>query len=95
MAGRFAGAGISKKSSESVIKKEELSNPNSCMSKALDGEMTFVLLARDSAAPFTIRAWCQERIRLGRNKPSDQQIVDALSCADEMEVQKRDGVKGR
>lgn len=34
-----------------VIKSEELSNPASCMNRALPDEMTFVLLARDAAAP--------------------------------------------
>ena len=34
-----------------MIKKKELSDPNSCMSKARDDEMTFVLLGRDAAAP--------------------------------------------
>jgi hypothetical protein len=71
-----------------VIKKEELSNPNSCMSKAHDDEMTFVLLARDAAAPFAIRAWVRERIRLGKNHPDDDQIQEALMCANRMETEK-------
>lgn len=58
-------------------KREELSDPNSCMSKARDDEMTFVLLGRDAAAPATIRAWIEERIRLGKNKEDDPQIVEA------------------
>jgi len=60
--------------------KEVLTNPNSCMSKARDDEMTFVLLARDAAAPFAIRAWCVERIRLGKNSGwDDPQIAEAMA----------------
>lgn len=51
------------------------------MSRAREDEMTFVLLARDVAAPATIRFWMAERIRLGKNKPGDAQIVEAETCA--------------
>lgn len=62
----------------------ELFNPFSCLSKAEDHEMLFVLLGRDVAAPATIRFWIEERIRLGKNKPSDSQIVEARRCANTM-----------
>lgn len=68
-----------------MIKREELTNPASCMSRAREDEMTFVLLGRDAAAPFTIRAWINERIRLGKNTHTDPQIIEALSCARAME----------
>jgi len=55
------------------------------MNKALDGEMVFVLLARDVAAPVAIRAWIEERIRTGENEPIDPQILDAEYCAKTME----------
>lgn len=58
-------------------KKDELTNPLSCMSRAGDNEWTFVLLGRDRAAPAAVRAWIEERIRLGKNKPDDPQIVEA------------------
>jgi hypothetical protein len=58
-------------------KRDELTDPNSCMSKARDDEWTFVLLGRDKAAPAAVRAWIAERIRLGKNKPDDAQIVEA------------------
>jgi hypothetical protein len=67
-----------------VIKREELTNLNSCMNRALDDEMTFVLLGRDPAAPVAIRAWAQERIRLGKNTSRDLQITDALETAAKM-----------
>lgn len=71
-----------------MIKSRELSDPSSCMVRAAPEEMTFVLLARDVAAPFAIRAWVKERVRLGKNKYTDPQIVEALACADFMEKQR-------
>ena len=38
-------------------KTDELADPTSCLNKARDDERLFVLLARDPAAPVTIRAW--------------------------------------
>lgn len=60
-----------------MIKHEELKDPNSCLNRALPAEMIFVLLARDVAAVPTVRFWISERIRLGKNKPDDPQIVEA------------------
>jgi hypothetical protein len=68
-----------------MLKIDELSNPNSCMSRAQLNEMTFVLLGRDVAAPVAIRAWVAERIRLGKNILGDAQITEALNCADYIE----------
>lgn len=65
-----------------MIKSEEVAKPFSCFNKAKDNEMVFVLLGRDKAAPAAIRAWCLERVRLGKNKWGDFQITDALDCAD-------------
>jgi hypothetical protein len=70
-------------------KAKELSDPNSCMNRARPDEWTFVLLARDAAAPSTIRYWAAERIRLGKNNLSDPQILEALACANAMELEKR------
>jgi hypothetical protein len=64
-----------------MLKRDELTNPAGCMFRARDDEMTFVLLARDLAAPVAIRAWVAERIRLGKNKPDDPQLVEAEECA--------------
>jgi len=75
-----------------VIKTDELKQ--GCMSRALDDEMTFVLLARDIAAPAIIRAWCDERIARGRNRSNDHQIIEARICANEMERQ-RDEIRAR
>jgi hypothetical protein len=70
-------------------KRDELTNPASCMSKARDDEMTFVLLARDESSPVTIRWWIGERIRRGKNTPDDPQIVEARECAEFMERQRK------
>lgn len=67
-----------------MLKKEEMTNPESCMSRARPDELVFVLLGRDAAAPAAIRSWAQERVRLEKNLPSDAQILEALDCADRM-----------
>lgn len=69
-----------------MIKSEELTNPDSCMSHAKDDEFTFVLLGRDIATPATIRFWVEERIRLGKNKRNDPQIQSALRDADKLQT---------
>lgn len=75
-----------------MVKLEELTNPKSCMSRAGDHEMTFVLLGRDAAAPAAIRAWIDERVALGKNMTSDEQILEAQHCADYMQQQRRDRI---
>lgn len=69
-----------------MLKRDELTNPASCMSRARDDEMTFVLLGRDLAAAATIRFWMQRRIRLGKNQATDPQIQEAAACADKIEA---------
>lgn len=66
-------------------KKDELSRKHTCMQHAHQEEMVFVLLSRDAAAPVAIRAWVAERLRLGKNVETDEQIVEALTCAETME----------
>ena len=73
----------------SVLKTEELSNPQSCLNKARANERLFVLLARDPAAPDAIRYWVRKRVALGNNKIHDQQIVEALDCARNMEEERQ------
>lgn len=68
-------------------REQELSNPESCLNKARDNEWVFVLLGRDLAAVETIRFWCGERIRLGKNQWDDNQIIEAMRCADAMETE--------
>jgi hypothetical protein len=66
-------------------KHVELTNTHSCMSRAKDDEMVFVLLGRDRAAPATIRFWANERVRLGKNTAKDEQYREAMRCAATME----------
>lgn len=68
-------------------KKDEISKHKSCLSRAHEEEMVFVLLGRDAAAPAAIRAWVAERLRLGKNAETDEQIVEALECANTMEAE--------
>ena len=68
-------------------KQEELTDPSSCLSRAGDGELLFVLLGRDIAAPATIRFWVRQRIALRKNERDDPQIQEALRCADMMQAE--------
>lgn len=79
MAGLNKGVGV-------MQKRQERDNPNSCFNRAHDDELVFVLLERDHAAPAAIRAWCEERIRLGMNKPGDPKITEALRVASMMKA---------
>ncbi len=63
-------------------KRDELTDPSSCMSRAKADEWTFVLLGRDKAAPAAVRAWIEERIRLGKNARGDAQIIEAEEWID-------------
>jgi hypothetical protein len=65
-------------------KRYELTDPASCLNRAKDDEMLFVLLGRDPAAPAAIRAWVAERLRLRKNRPDDPQILEAERCAEQM-----------
>jgi hypothetical protein len=76
---------------ETMLKRDELSDPNSCLNRAKDDEQVFVLLGRDPATPKAIYAWCQERIALGKNAWDDPQIEEALKCAFRLKHQIRAG----
>jgi hypothetical protein len=64
-----------------MIKSEEIVNPNSCLNKAGDDEMVFVVRAKDPAFRATIMFWVLERVRMGVNHPADKKLLDALKCA--------------
>jgi hypothetical protein len=57
-------------------KRDELTDPRSCLNRARADEWLFVLLGRDHAAPVAVRAWIEERIRSGKNVRADAQIVE-------------------
>jgi len=69
-------------------KDEEQAHSKSCFNRAKHTEMIFVLLARDKAAPETIREWCRLRISLGLNRPNDDQIKEAYECARLMTIER-------
>ena len=66
-------------------KQFEMNDPDSCLNRAQDNEMLFVLRGRDITAPETIREWCAKRILRGKNKLEDKQIQEALLAAELME----------
>ena len=67
-----------------MLKHLEVSLPDSCLNKAFDNEIIFVLLQRDRAAADTVRYWAKRRIELCLNSPDDPKIVEALLAADRM-----------
>jgi len=66
-------------------KHDELTDPTSCFNRAHEDELIFVLLGHSAATAETIRFWCQRRIELGKNKPTDSQIIEALKMAEGIE----------
>lgn len=75
---------------ETMLKRDEVGSANSCLNKACDGEMIFVLRAKDPCAGNTIRDWVARRLALGMNESSDDKIQEALACAAEMDRQYRE-----
>lgn len=63
---------------------KEKSDSYSCLNKAYDHELIFVLLGRDKAAPFAIRCWCVYRWVSGMNDWNDPKIKEALRLARDM-----------
>lgn len=68
-----------------MLKRLEISDPNSCFNKARMDERIFVIRDVDVAAPGTVRDWCSRRIKAGKNKVGDPQITEALQWADKVE----------
>lgn len=68
-------------------KRDELADPTSCLNRALEDEQLFVLLGRDAAAPAAVRAWINERIRLGKNNPGDSKLIEAERWVDRVEAE--------
>lgn len=73
-------------------KKLEVSNPDSCLGKAKEDEMIFVLRAKDPVAPHVIREWVKARIEAGLNTPSESKVKEALLSASVMEQQRAGGM---
>lgn len=61
-----------------MLKREEMSNPNSCLNRAVDDEPIFVLRAKDKASFWAVNMWIQSRMLLGMNQPNDEKIISAM-----------------
>jgi len=64
-----------------MLKKDEVSNPNSCLGKAADDEPIFVLRAKDICASGVVRIWAQR----AKDIHSEKKIKEALEFANIME----------
>ncbi len=73
----------------------EVTLTESCLNKANDGELLFVLMGRDIVAPTVIRFWCEQRIKHGKNNPGDPQIVDAMELAADMAREREEITKNK
>ncbi len=71
------------------LKKDELTNPNSCLNKAADDEMIFVLRAHDMLSPFLVRQWARMfymlntvAVNIGRDTRPELRLQAAKSIKD-------------
>jgi len=64
-----------------VLKKQELSVPNSCLNKAASSEPIFVIRAKDPLAPMLIRHWAT----MAEGVHEVEKVMEARSIADEIE----------
>lgn len=72
-----------------MIKREEIANPDSCLSRAADDEPVFVLRANDPRAAHVVRYWAAEYLheKGGFARMTDAQVAkynEALKLASEM-----------
>lgn len=73
---------------DNMTKQQNIDDPNSCWNKARLDEEMFIVLGRDVAGPATVRFWCHERLRVGKNSYTDEQIIqiiEARCCAARMQ----------
>ncbi len=70
-------------------KRDELADPRSCLNRAHDDEMCFVLLGRDVAATAAVEAWIDARIKHGKNKWNDPQIAEACQWVETVLAEQR------
>lgn len=63
-------------------KSTEILSPTSCLSKARDDELIFVLLERDKTAAEVVRYWCTLRVKHKLNTWKDHKIREALAWAE-------------
>jgi len=60
-----------------MVKYDELHNEDSCLNKAADDEMLFVLRAQDESAPRTILHWISKNFETC----PDDKLREAFECA--------------
>lgn len=60
-----------------MIKAEEVARPTSCLNKAGEDEMLFVLRAQDESAPRAIMQW----ITTNFETCSEDKLKEAFNCA--------------
>lgn len=65
-----------------MTKREELSNPASCLNKAAEDEIIFVLRSTDKLSPRLVRAWAEAAAMYGC---APEKVAEARLCADMME----------
>lgn len=68
-------------------KRDELASPQSCLNKAADDEMVFVLRAKDPLAPHTVRVWAAAYEEAG-GRP--EKVAEAHECANAMELWRKE-----
>ena len=83
-----------------MLKRDELSNSNSCINRAADDEPVFVLRAHDPAAPEIVREWAdayasrKEEAHETMTAQEREKYREAIDLAHRMEEwQKANGVK--
>ncbi len=67
-----------------MLKKDEMTNPNSCLNKAAPDEPVFVLRANDPLAAGVVQAWRLRAIKRGLHEPA--KIEEAFKLIEEMNV---------
>ncbi len=65
-----------------MIKRDEVRRPDSCLNRAREDEIVFVLLGRDMTTPITILKWAMERIKISKSAVDSDEIKDAVRMAD-------------
>jgi hypothetical protein len=69
-------------------KLREMADPASCLNKAGDHELLFVLLERDPSCLAAVEAWINDRIARGLNTSTDDKITSARQWMSEV-IQRR------
>lgn len=76
-----------------MLKRDELTNPESCLNKADEAEPLFVLRANDENAPAAVAAWARDYIvskgGWGNMTPDQQKkYAEAMDVASNMRIWK-------